>query len=569
MSIVKTDVLVVGGSLAGMAAALRIKEKYPETEVTIVEKYTAGYAGKANRGAGIIVTLGDSKPEDFAKYHTTHIGVGLNKQDTLLEFAKSMNEGLEDLDRWSGGKIGKNPDGSFRTLKWLAQITGEDENGKRSFYEPDHFPWTLAAIELDFMVNVRRSAVKAGVKFVDRVGIVDLLKDGDKVTGAVGFGLDKGETRVFAAKATILATGSQNYRVMPMWSPGRGEGLAAAWRAGAKVTNCEFGSFYNWTSLDNFESNMGVEFALFNDKGENVGLQHTQGEHPDVDQHSLAEWYKQTRDGNGPMHYHQMENPLMPYLTSVLASASYFDRPYADRFWGYLFFNAFSQQTSDQCVPGLIGEFSPLRVDESFATTIPGLFAAGDICYGGSRVAGAVPPPPGRVRGSGLGFALFSGRAVADGAVAFAAAAAEPAICEADVEAVEKRFNAPISAGGTVAPMDFLKEIHKVVQPLGNSLYRHEDRIKAALERIEVLRAQLCTVKASTPHHLFEVNEFDAMLLCAEMFFRASLLRKESVGWFLREDYPERAEENKWYSFDNVDGTMVPSEETVPQYNIF
>ncbi|MBR2880062.1 MAG: FAD-binding protein, partial [Oscillospiraceae bacterium] len=65
MSIVKTDVLVVGGSLAGMAAALRIKEKYPETEVTIVEKYTAGYAGKANRGAGIIVTLGDSKPEDF------------------------------------------------------------------------------------------------------------------------------------------------------------------------------------------------------------------------------------------------------------------------------------------------------------------------------------------------------------------------------------------------------------------------------------------------------------------------------------------------------------------------
>ncbi|MBR2879847.1 MAG: FAD-binding protein, partial [Oscillospiraceae bacterium] len=504
-----------------------------------------------------------------AKYHTTHIGVGLNKQDTLLEFAKSMNEGLEDLDRWSGGKVGKNPDGSFRTLKWLAQITGEDENGKRSFYEPDHFPWTLAAIELDFMVNVRRSAVKAGVKFVDRVGIVDLLKDGDKVTGAVGFGLDKGETRVFAAKATILATGSQNYRVMPMWSPGRGEGLAAAWRAGAKVTNCEFGSFYNWTSLDNFESNMGVEFALFNDKGENVGLQHTQGEHPDVDQHSLAEWYKQTRDGNGPMHYHQMENPLMPYLTSVLASASYFDRPYADRFWGYLFFNAFSQQTSDQCVPGLIGEFSPLRVDESFATTIPGLFAAGDICYGGSRVAGAVPPPPGRVRGSGLGFALFSGRAVADGAVAFAAAAAEPAICEADVEAVEKRFNAPISAGGTVAPMDFLKEIHKVVQPLGNSLYRHEDRIKAALERIESLRAQLCTVKASTPHHLFEVNEFDAMLLCAEMFFRASLLRKESVGWFLREDYPERAEENKWYSFDNVDGTMVPSEETVPQYNIF
>ncbi|MBQ9979550.1 MAG: FAD-binding protein [Oscillospiraceae bacterium] len=569
MSAVKTDILVVGGSLAGMAAAIKIKELSPETDVTIVEKYTAGYSGKANRGAGIIVTLGNSKPEDFVKYHTTYIGDNLNKQDALLKFAQNMNDGLEDLDRWCAGKICKNPDGSFKTLKWLAQITGQDENGKRTFDEPDHFPWTLAAVELDYMKDVRNTARKAGVKFVDRVGIVDLLKKDGKVTGAVGFGMDDGERKIFTAKAVVLATGSQNYRIMPMWSPGRGEGLAAAWRAGAKVTNCEFGSFYNWTSPDNFESNMGVEFALFNDKGENVGAEHTQGEHPDVDQNSLAEWYKQTRDGNGPLHYRVQANPLMPYLTSILASDSYYDRPYADRFWGYLFFNAFSQQTSDVCIPGLIGEFSPLRVDENFATTVPGLFAAGDICYGGSRATGAVPPPPGRVRGSGLGFALYSGRAVAEGAIACAKAAAEPEYIEADAEAVEKRFKAPVTAGGTIAPMDFLREFQKVIQPLGNSLYRHEERLNAAIKRVEELRAELKNVAAVTPHHLFEVNEFESMLLCAEMFFKASLLRKESRGWFLREDYPEHSDELKWYSFENVNGEMVPSEETVPQYDIF
>ncbi len=36
----------------------------------------------------------------------------------------------------------------------------------------------------------------------------------------------------------------------------------------------------------------------------------------------LAEWYKQTVAGNGPLHYRQQENPLMPYLTSVLASTA-------------------------------------------------------------------------------------------------------------------------------------------------------------------------------------------------------------------------------------------------------
>ena len=142
------------------------------------------------------------------------------------------------------------------------------------------------------------------------------------------------------------------------------------------------------------------------------------GEHPDVDQNSLAEWYKQTVAGNGPMHYRQQENPLMPYLMTTLACDDYFHRPFADTFWGSLFFNAYSQQTSDEIVPGLIGEFSGLMVDKDMKTTLDGLFAAGDICYGGSAAAGAVPPPPGRVRGSGLAFAqnsgCIAGRSVSD-----------------------------------------------------------------------------------------------------------------------------------------------------------
>ena len=88
-----------------------------------------------------------------------------------------------------------------------------------------------------------------------------------------------------------------------MWSPARGEGVAAAYRAGAKFANCEYGSFYNWTNLDHFESDMGVEYGLYNDKGENIGLPTIKEVHPDINADSLAEWYKQTIAGNGPMHY--------------------------------------------------------------------------------------------------------------------------------------------------------------------------------------------------------------------------------------------------------------------------
>lgn len=560
-----TDLLVVGGSLAGLAAAITAKEENPELDVLLVEKYTTGYAGKANRGAGIMDMIGNSDPEDYVKYHTHYIGEYLNDQDALRQYANKLDEGVALLDKWSGGKIDKNEDGSFKTLKWLAQITGEDENGKRTFDEPDHFPWTLVCVELDYLINVRRYAQKAGVKIVDRVGVVDLLKDQDRISGAVGYNIDTEEQVVFSAKAVLLATGSQNYRVMPMWSPGRGEGLAAAWRAGAQFRNCEFGSFYNWTSLDNFESSMGVEFALYNDKGVNVGAPLCQGEHPDVDARSLAECYKQVMAGNGPMHYHQNENPLMPYLTSCLSSSSYFNRPYADDFWGRLFFNAYTQQFSDVVIPGLIGEFSGLKADLDFATTVPGLYAAGDICYGGSATAGAVPPPPGRVRGSGLAFAQYSGRIAGSKAAIYAGNTEQGQISREDIRRIDERFMAPKNENGTVKVMDFIPEIHKVMQPLGNSLYRKEDRILKAMDRIEELKKEVVNVKADDAHNLFGVNEIHSMLICAELFFRSSLLRKETRGWFQREDYPERDDSViKWYTMQNIDGKIISGEEIVP-----
>lgn len=156
----------------------------------------------------------------------------------------------------------------------------------------------------------------------------------------------------------------------------------------------------------------------------------------------------------------------MPYLSSCLASNSYFNRPYADDFWGRLFFNAYTQQLSDVCIPGLIGEFSGLKVDHNFATTISGLYAAGDICYGGSATAGAVPPPPGRVRGSGLAFAQYSGRISGARAAEYCKNVTSGDISDADIKAIDERFMAPKKNGGNVNVMEFIPEIHKVVQPL-------------------------------------------------------------------------------------------------------
>ncbi len=558
-----TDVLVVGGSLAGLAAAITAKEQNPALGVTIVEKYTSGYSGKANRGAGIILLLGGYTPEEFAQFYMKHIGLYLNNQTTLLKYASYLNESVALIDKWSGGKIDKFDDGSYRTLKWASKVVGKKEDGKPVFDQDNPYPWTLAAIELDYIRNVRRYARKLGITFIDRVGMVDLLTDDDKAAGIVGYNIDDGKQYVFGAKSVVLACGNQSWRVMPMWSAARGEGIAAAFRAGAKFANCEFAPFYNWTSLEHFESDMGVEYALYNDKGENFGVKTVKPVHTDINAESLAEYYKQAKAGNGPMHYHDDENPLNPYTHSMLASDAWYNRPYSDRFWGYLFFNAFSQKTNDLVVPGLVGEFNPLWVDDNMATSIPGLFAAGDICVGGSRAWGAVAQP-GRHRGSGLAFATFSGRVAGPSAADYAGGASAAAVSVDQIAATDARFMAPAKSAGSMKTMEMVAEIQKVMQPLGNSLYREEGRMKAALARVEELKAMMPRVKADDPHHLFGANELHAELLCSEMFFKASLERKETLGWFIREDYPQASDNLEWVLVENKGGQVAVSKQPVP-----
>jgi succinate dehydrogenase/fumarate reductase flavoprotein subunit len=86
------------------------------------------------------------------------------------------------------------------------------------------------------------------------------------------------------------------------------------------------------------------------------------------------------------------------------------------------------------------------------------------------------------------------------------------------------------------------------------------------LGKIEEIKAKLPRLTAKDSHELVRCHEAKAMVTCAELLYRASLMRTETRGSNIRDDYPERDDKNwlKWIIIRKEDGKMKLRTEPVP-----
>lgn len=557
----ETDVLIIGGGIAGLAAAITTKEKSPETRVLVVDKNFSGWAGQANKGAGIFMFLGPDDPVDrFLDYHTQNIGMFIEDQALLGEFADESLATIEKLDSWCH-TFCRNADGTLAT----------------DTFKPG-LPWRLTAAELDTQMKAQRHAKKLGVEFLEKTAVIDVLKEGDRAAGAIGFSMLDGSCRVFRSKAVILATGGQSYRILSMWSGARGDGIAAAYRAGAQMRNAEFGSFMQLVQKRSKEPLLGAEDALYNAKGDFLSTWRREFE-PDVDSMAAAVWYREMMAGNGPIFTHNDENWLLQHTTKHTERGGHGDdlpemwtRPKAEAFWGRFLSKAGEADGSgrvSEVFPGILGELSPVKVDHRMATTVPGLYAVGNTATSGCAMAGAVPASPGRVRGKALTSSTWMGIRAAGAVLEYTK---EAPVGEPDLEAaaaLKRGILAPLQRQSGIEPLELVREIQQAIAPVGYSIYKKKERLEEALGLVLEAHDRLNTLAASDPHHLAAAHEAGAMALCAEMFYRASLARQESRGWHLREDCPERDDSGwlKWILVQDKEGQMTLSTENVPVHD--
>ncbi|MBW2136327.1 MAG: FAD-binding protein [Deltaproteobacteria bacterium] len=232
--IIRTDVLCIGGGIAGLMAAIRASEL--GAKVVVAEKGSVLYSGCGRMGNDHFETYipevhGEDKDAWIEELLKTAKGEILIGKDILrAQFGKAFDV-VKLWDEWG----------------IPMRYKGRWEFAGHSF--PGH-PMTHIKYEGRFQKKVlAKQAKDRGATLLNRVMVFDLLREGDRVTGAIGIKTREDKAVLFQAKAIILGTGKCS-KLYPPLTPGwigndphgnvqTGDGRAMAYRVGAELQNLE------------------------------------------------------------------------------------------------------------------------------------------------------------------------------------------------------------------------------------------------------------------------------------------------------------------------------------------
>lgn len=522
-NVVQTEVLIIGGGMAGCFAAIRAKEA--GADVVLVDKGYVSSSGQTPFANTLFVF--DPETDDYdAWMHQICAGGDYlnNKEWTKIVFDESKQI-FEDLMEY-GVRFLKNEDGSFVKK-------GMDELGPCTCVFPDEAKGAHSVL-------LRKKVEKTGVTIMDRIMITDLLKEDDRIAGAIGITVSEADPVVFRAKAVIICAGACGFKPSG-WpiSNLTADGDMMAYRIGAEITGKEFMDVH--TVSPEAPAYVGPSF-----------MKRPAGFTPPLPKYMTA-------DGTiKPM----LRFHLGPEFDAHMGKGPIYGRflketpPPEGANWPAEMVTGSSYGMSTHKSEGIWPEGT------EGATGIKGLYAAGDSL--GTMLCGAAY--------SALGIAL-TGSGVMGARAGKAAAAyskdinwAEPD--EAQIGQLFETLYAPMKRVGGFKPAWVIQMLQNTMAPYYVWIIKKEDRLRAALTQIEFLRDHLVPrLHAEDAHELRLAFETRNMVCNAEMRLRASIMRKESRGTHFREDYPKQNDEigYVWYKIKNVNGEMQFSTVPVPE----
>jgi len=550
---IETDVLIIGGGIAGCFAAIKAKEH--GVDVTLVDKGYIGRSGATPFGGAYLTVFNPEWGHDMDAWmnQISYFGEYVNNPEwNKIVFQESYAR-LQDMISW-GVECYKQSNGEY--VFWPPKTP--EEMAKFPLQAVKLVPRKHAKV-------LRAQAIKTGAKLMDRIQVTDLLKQDGKVVGAIGISTISEGTYIFKAKATVIAAGAAAFK--PNGAPLAaltGDGQAMAYRAGAEITGKEWNDvqpsraeFPSWKW--HIRSNMDISYRetnykRFYPKVNSEGDKISYGNFAVINYDDVFE----ADAGRAPI-FHDYGSDEAIYR-AIVAGTEGQPRKQADLDADKLGRVRVVLGNGLGMSVHMSEGIWPINTD--CATRLPGLYAAGESC--GARIGGST------YYGNGCGFpgASTTGAKAGIAAAEYALKMKKSTVDGDEIERLKKIVYAPTERKGGFSPSWVTQILQNTMVPYWVLYVKHEARLKATLTQIEFIRDRIVPkLTAKDAHELRLAHETKNMVLCAEMKLHSSLFRTESRGTHYREDYPHRDDPGwlAWVKIYDEQGEMTLSKEPIPE----
>ena len=270
----ETDFLIVGSGIAGLSLALRLSEM---GRVTVVTKKGRSETATALAQGGIAAVLSDDDEFFLHEYDTLRAGDGLCHEDVVRAYVKEAPDRIRELDAL-GVPFSRREDGSY-------DLGIEGSHSRRRIVHAGDF--TGREIQ---RVLVEQALSKDNIELLEGFIVVDVITEGklkgnpgaagregeERCLGAYVLEVETGRIHTFLSSVTILATGGAGKVYLYTSNPdtATGDGIAIAFRAGARVANMEFVQFHPTCLYHSQAKNFLISEAL---RGEGARLLDPEG----------------------------------------------------------------------------------------------------------------------------------------------------------------------------------------------------------------------------------------------------------------------------------------------------
>jgi succinate dehydrogenase / fumarate reductase flavoprotein subunit len=551
------DVVVIGSGGAGLRAAIAAHEAGART--AIVCKSLLGKAHTVMAEGGAAAAMGNVWPEDNWKVHfrdTMRGGKMLNNWRMAQLHAQESPERIWELEEWGAlfdrtkdGKISQRDFGGHRYAR-LAHVG--DRTG------------------LELIRTLQQKAVSLGIDVYMECTVRKLLKDGDRIAGAVAYWRESGTFLVFSAPSVILATGGigKSFKFTSNSWEYTGDGHALAMQAGGSLLNMEFIQFHP-TGMVWPPSVRGI-LVTEGVRGDGGVLRNSEGRrfmYDYIPEYFAAEtsadeaegdrWYDDKANNRRPPELLPRDEVARAINSEVKAGRG---SPH-----GGVFLDIASRRSEEfikRRLPSMHHQFAqlagvdiakePMEIgptchyvmggvevdpDTAAAVGVPGLYAAGEVA-GGMHGAN-------RLGGNSLSDLLVFGRRAGMAAAEHAASAGTPTVDAGQVSEIVRESLAPFELAGTPGaenPYTLHQELQDTMQALVG-IIRTREELERALTAIDVLEER-ATRLAVEGHIQFNPGwhlalDVRTMLTVSRSVALAALEREESRGGHTRDDFPK------------------------------